>query len=468
MIVTRFAPTASGELHVGGLYNALLNYLFARQNEGQFKVRFDGRMNQQRTRWCASMLESLKRCNIEVDEVYYSHKHTEEHREAFEHLMGHHLDRFYACDCSPSDVAQRNLFGFPSNTWVNLIFRPEKYPPPCRVQQIVLHDASGVIIFGEDIKVDATVRASFSHPEHPIENIQSSNTSFWDPYVRGTGNAETAPEIFIEFEEEVEIAQIQLKWHDYPVLGGIVRVLYEGQWKNVYQFQKGPVFFTETRPSVPYETGTIDSINIAPVKVKAIAFRFDKFAQPLIKSYHYDGYCRDRNKQLDLDDMGTNIRITYQDIVGEWNQKPWNDERIPGQFEPKVDTCVWFNGQPDLVFTSPYDDMKLGVTHAIRGIDIYPFFWIEAPVAALLGGGVHSQFFHSMVVTPHNVKYSKFIKSPCIDRYLDQGLSAEMLLTALCQRSGIYEGEEILNVSELVEAVDLTKITKQDIVFADE
>ena len=38
---TRFAPSPTGYLHVGGLRTALYNYLFAKQNDGQFILRIE-------------------------------------------------------------------------------------------------------------------------------------------------------------------------------------------------------------------------------------------------------------------------------------------------------------------------------------------------------------------------------------------------------------------------------------------
>ncbi len=41
MIVTRFAPSPTGYLHVGNLRTALLNWLFARKEGGRFVLRLD-------------------------------------------------------------------------------------------------------------------------------------------------------------------------------------------------------------------------------------------------------------------------------------------------------------------------------------------------------------------------------------------------------------------------------------------
>ena len=40
-IVTRFAPSPTGYLHIGGLRTALYNYLYARANGGKFLLRIE-------------------------------------------------------------------------------------------------------------------------------------------------------------------------------------------------------------------------------------------------------------------------------------------------------------------------------------------------------------------------------------------------------------------------------------------
>ncbi|MFA4832006.1 glutamate--tRNA ligase family protein, partial [Helicobacter pylori] len=41
LIVTRFAPSPTGYLHIGGLRTAIFNYLFARANQGKFFLRIE-------------------------------------------------------------------------------------------------------------------------------------------------------------------------------------------------------------------------------------------------------------------------------------------------------------------------------------------------------------------------------------------------------------------------------------------
>ena len=40
-VVTRFAPSPTGTLHIGGVRTALFNYVYAKQNEGLFLIRIE-------------------------------------------------------------------------------------------------------------------------------------------------------------------------------------------------------------------------------------------------------------------------------------------------------------------------------------------------------------------------------------------------------------------------------------------
>ena len=41
MVVTRFAPSPTGFLHIGGARTALFNWLFARHHQGTFLLRIE-------------------------------------------------------------------------------------------------------------------------------------------------------------------------------------------------------------------------------------------------------------------------------------------------------------------------------------------------------------------------------------------------------------------------------------------
>ena len=68
-IRTRFAPSPTGFLHVGGLRTALYNYIFAKKNNGTFVLRIE---DTDQTRKVENAVENLLRTfeslNIKFDE----------------------------------------------------------------------------------------------------------------------------------------------------------------------------------------------------------------------------------------------------------------------------------------------------------------------------------------------------------------------------------------------------------------
>ena len=40
-VITRFAPSPTGALHLGGARTALFNYLYAKKNNGKFRLRIE-------------------------------------------------------------------------------------------------------------------------------------------------------------------------------------------------------------------------------------------------------------------------------------------------------------------------------------------------------------------------------------------------------------------------------------------
>jgi len=68
MIRTRFAPSPTGSLHIGGLRTALFNYLFAKQNNGEFFLRIeDTDKARSKKEWETVIFENLKELNLSFD-----------------------------------------------------------------------------------------------------------------------------------------------------------------------------------------------------------------------------------------------------------------------------------------------------------------------------------------------------------------------------------------------------------------
>ncbi|MCR4941333.1 MAG: glutamate--tRNA ligase [Campylobacter sp.] len=73
MIVTRFAPSPTGYLHIGGLRTALYNYLYARSNGGKFLLRIeDTDLKRNSIEATLAIKEAFKWCKLDHDgEVTY-------------------------------------------------------------------------------------------------------------------------------------------------------------------------------------------------------------------------------------------------------------------------------------------------------------------------------------------------------------------------------------------------------------
>ena len=40
-VITRFAPSPTGKLHIGNIRTAIMNYLYTKKHHGEFILRFD-------------------------------------------------------------------------------------------------------------------------------------------------------------------------------------------------------------------------------------------------------------------------------------------------------------------------------------------------------------------------------------------------------------------------------------------
>lgn len=102
---TRFAPSPTGALHLGGARTALFNYLLARQTGGEFLLRLeDTDAARSQTAFADSILNGLQWLGLEWDgEVVHQSQRREQHCAAADMLLqqGH----AYRCYCTPEELA---------------------------------------------------------------------------------------------------------------------------------------------------------------------------------------------------------------------------------------------------------------------------------------------------------------------------------------------------------------------------
>ena len=103
---TRFAPSPTGFLHIGGVRTALFNYLFAKHHNGQFLLRIEDTDTSRSTSSAKeAILSSLKWLNLDHDEnIIYQSNNIARHQEIAHQLLK--LGKAYYCFSSQEEIAQ--------------------------------------------------------------------------------------------------------------------------------------------------------------------------------------------------------------------------------------------------------------------------------------------------------------------------------------------------------------------------
>ena len=103
-IVTRFAPSPTGNLHIGSARTALFNWLFAKNIKGKFLLRIEDTDKVRSTKKSINkILDGLTWLSLQWDdEIIYQSKNQKRHKEVAEELLKKGLA--YKCFCSEEDL----------------------------------------------------------------------------------------------------------------------------------------------------------------------------------------------------------------------------------------------------------------------------------------------------------------------------------------------------------------------------
>lgn len=103
-IITRFPPSPTGYLHIGGARTALFNWLYARQTRGKFVLRIEDTDEARSTKESVdAIFESLEWLGIDWDDgPYYQTRRYDLYRDYIQKLIDQ-KDAYY-CSCSPEEV----------------------------------------------------------------------------------------------------------------------------------------------------------------------------------------------------------------------------------------------------------------------------------------------------------------------------------------------------------------------------
>src|SRR6516165_2310398 len=105
-VVTRFAPSPTGFLHIGGARTALFNWLYARRRDGKMLLRIEDTDRDRSTQAAIdAILDGLNWLGLHWDgEAVYQFSRSARHREVAETLLA--AGRAYYCYASPEELAE--------------------------------------------------------------------------------------------------------------------------------------------------------------------------------------------------------------------------------------------------------------------------------------------------------------------------------------------------------------------------
>jgi len=105
-VVTRFAPSPTGFLHIGGARTALFNWLFAKHHGGIFHLRIEDTDRARSTEAAiAAILDGMRWLGLDWDdEVVYQFARAPRHAEVVRQLLG--AGKAYPCYCSVEELEE--------------------------------------------------------------------------------------------------------------------------------------------------------------------------------------------------------------------------------------------------------------------------------------------------------------------------------------------------------------------------
>src|SRR5690349_10736780 len=105
-VVTRFAPSPTGFLHIGGGRTALFNWLFARRHGGKMLLRIEDTDRERSTAAAINaIIDGLTWLGLTWDgEIVFQFSRAERHRQIAEQLLA--SGKAYRCYTSPEELTE--------------------------------------------------------------------------------------------------------------------------------------------------------------------------------------------------------------------------------------------------------------------------------------------------------------------------------------------------------------------------
>ena len=107
LVATRFAPSPTGPLHIGGVRTALFNWLYSKNNKGKFYLRIeDTDKDRSKDEYKNQIIKSLQWIGINYDDKeYIQSKNIKKHKEIADELLKKGFA--YKCYCSEEEIREQ-------------------------------------------------------------------------------------------------------------------------------------------------------------------------------------------------------------------------------------------------------------------------------------------------------------------------------------------------------------------------
>ena len=108
-VATRFAPSPTGPLHIGGIRTALFNWLFSKNQKGTFHLRIeDTDKERSKDEFKNQIIQSLKWIGVEYDDKeFIQSQNINRHKEVANELLKKGFA--YKCYCSEKEIEEQKI-----------------------------------------------------------------------------------------------------------------------------------------------------------------------------------------------------------------------------------------------------------------------------------------------------------------------------------------------------------------------
>lgn len=196
---TRFAPSPTGHLHIGGSRTALFCWLYARHHGGKFILRIDDTDPERSSKEMElAILEGLKWLGLDWDEgPYYQSQRLHLYQQAIDKLMesGH----VYRCVCTPEEleakrkaaIAQGKNPGYDGTCRNRTDISPDqphvlRFKSPQAGETIIDDGIQGRIVFPNAELDDLVIRRSDGTPTYNFSSVVDDIDMRITHIIRGT------------------------------------------------------------------------------------------------------------------------------------------------------------------------------------------------------------------------------------------------------------------------------------------